>query len=197
MRPGSKVVVGVGGNIGTGKTTVVSAFRELGAQCIGADELGWEVLPEIVDVLKREFGEEIVNGCDIDRKRLRDMVFSDRRKLRVLNRVSHPLLVKRIIGRVEKARPGIVVIDAALLFDWPQVLRIVDIAILVRSPRSKMVGRARAKGITPRLFSSILSTQKKEREMARKAHIVIDNDGTKTQLRRKCRTIYRRIADDC
>ena len=197
MRPGSKVVVGVGGNIGAGKTTVVGVFKELGSQCIGADELGWEVLPAIVDVLQEEFGEDIVNGCAIDRKRLRDVVFSDRKKLRFLNRVSHPPLVKKIIGRVKQAKPGVVVIDAALLFDWPQVYRIVDIAILVRSPRSRMAARARAKGITPRLLSTILATQKNDREMARKADIVIDNDGTKAQLRLKCRAIYRRIEDDC
>jgi dephospho-CoA kinase len=197
MRPGSKVVVGVGGNIGAGKTAAVEVFRELGAECIRADEIGWEVLPEILNVLKAEFGEEIMCGCEIDRKRLRELVFSDPKRLKFLNRVSHPLLIKKIIQKVETIKSGVVVIDAALLFDWPEICALVDHAILITSERGKMRTRARAKNIDDRSFSMILSMQTQNQEMVSKADFVIDNNGTLDQLREKCRGIYQRIKDDC
>lgn len=197
MRPGSKVVVGVGGNIGAGKTTAVEEFRELGAECIDADEIGREVLPEIVNVLKAEFGEEIMRGCEIDKKRLRELAFSDPKRLKFLNRVSHPLLIKKIIQKVETIKSGVVVIDAALLFDWPEISALVDHAILITSEQRKMRARAKTRNIDDRTFSMILSMQARNTEMAAKADFVIENNGTLDELREKCRGIYQRIKDDC
>ncbi len=197
MRPGSKVVVGIGGNIGAGKTAAVGVFKDLGAECIAADELGWEVLPEIAHVLKGEFGGQIMRGCEIDRKKLRELIFSDPAKVRFLNHVSHPLLIRKITRKVQSIESGVVVIDAALLFDWPEILRVVDHTILIASRRSAKRKRAQAKDIDDQLFSVILSTQQSDQEMAAKADFVIRNDGTLDDLRDRCREIYERVKDDC
>jgi dephospho-CoA kinase len=197
MRSGQKVVIGVGGRIGTGKTTVAKIFSDLGAQYISADEIGWDVLPEITDVLKNEFGEGIMLGGKIDKQKLRDLVFSGAHNLEFLNRVSHPILTKRIIEKTEDVRFGVVVIDAALLFDWPEVCEIVDYSILVRARREIMLARAKAKGISEHLFEKIVSTQKDEREMMAKASYVIENNGTMAELKEKCQKIYEEINDGC
>lgn len=197
MSSGQRVVIGVGGKIGTGKTTVAKIFRGLGAQYISADEVGWEVLPEIADVLQEKFGEGIMRGAKIDKDKLRDLVFADAEKLEFLNSASHPILTRRIIERVEDVEGGVVVIDAALLFDWPDVYGIVDFSILVRARRELMVERARAKGISDRLFVQIMERQKSEQEMAALASYVIDNNGTMVELREKCQVIYQRISHDC
>lgn len=199
MRPGKRVVIGIGGNIGTGKTTVANFFRELGAVCIAADEIGWEVLPEITPALKEKFGEEIMHrsGCRVDKRKLRDLVFSDRAGLEYLNRVSHPLLTQKIAARVESLKSGVVVIDAALLFEWPEIAALCDHKILVTAHPEKMRGRAEAKGIDHALYSKIHSMQKDDKEMMVQADIVIHNNGTLDELRGRCQLIYRRIEDDC
>jgi dephospho-CoA kinase len=138
-----------------------------------------------------------MRGCEIDKKKLRVLVFSDRKRLEFLNHLSHPLITKKIIRKLEDIKSGIVVIDAALLFDWPAIYVLVDHTVLVTSQHSKMRVRAKAKGINDRLFSMILSMQKDEREMAARAHFIIHNDGTLAQLRDKCQAIYQRIKDDC
>ena len=104
MRRGTKVVIGVGGNVGVGKTAVAEIFRDLGAEYISADAIGWEVLPEISAILRDEFGSQIMNGMDIDKKKLRELVFSDPEKLMFLNRISHPILVKKILHRIEDVK---------------------------------------------------------------------------------------------
>lgn len=197
MRSGQKVVIGVGGNIGTGKTTVAKIFSDLGAQYISADEIGWDVLPEITDVLKKEYGEGVMLGGKIDKQKLRDLVFSSRHNLEFLNRVSHPILTKRIIEKTEDIRFGVVVIDAALLFDWPEVCEIVDYSVLVRARREIMLSRAKAKGISEHLFEMIVSKQKDEQEMMAKASYVIENNGTMVELKEKCRKIYEEVSDGC
>jgi len=197
MHFGQKVVIGIGGNIGTGKTTVAKIFGDLGAQYISADEIGWEVLPEIKDVLQKEFGKDIMMGRKVDRQKLRELVFSDAHNLEFLNRVSHPILTKRIIEKTEEVESGIVVIDAALLFDWPEVYEIVDHAILVKARREIMLSRAKAKGISDNLFEKIVSKQNREQEMMAKASYVIENNGTMVELKEKCQRIYKEINDDC
>ena len=101
MRHGDKVMIGVGGNIGSGKTEVSRIFEDLGAHYISADEIGWEVLPEIIDKLKQRFGKVIIRGDTIDREKLRSIVFLNQKNLDYLNRLSHPILVEKILKKVE------------------------------------------------------------------------------------------------
>ncbi len=197
MRPGSRVVIGLVGNVGTGKTAAAKVFADLGASCISADAMGWEVLPEISLMLQRKFGKAIMKGRKVDKIKLRDLVFADRAKLDFLNRLSHPLLVKKIIKELSRVKSGIVIIDAALLFDWPEVCALIDYTILMTARDDIMAARARVKGIDERVFSMIRSMQKSERELSRRADFVISNNGTLTELRQKCKEIYRRIKDDC
>jgi dephospho-CoA kinase len=197
MSSGQRVVIGIGGKIGTGKTTVAKIFRDLGAQYISADEIGWEVLPEITDVLQNELGKGIMLGAKIDKRKLRELVFTDAQKLEFLNRVSHPILTRRIIERVREIESGVVVIDAALLFDWPEVYETVDFSILLTARRELMLERAKAKGMSSRLFMQIMEQQKSEQEMREMASYLIENNGTIAELREKCKVIYKEISHDC
>ena len=197
MHPVSKCVVGIGGNIGTGKTTVAQIFMEFGAHCISADEIGWEVLPEIAPVLRERFGEGIMSGGRIDKGKLRELVFSDSSNLEFLNRVSHPVLIKRIIDAISNIERGVVVIDAALLFDWPEVYSMVDYTIVVKARQDIMLARAKAKGISEGLFVRILSMQKDAEKMAAKACFVVENNGTIAELKERCLDIYQQIKNDC
>lgn len=197
MRSGDKVLVGVGGTVGSGKTLVSRIFQELGAKCISADEVGWEVLPEITDRLRQRFGERIMNNGQIDKERLRSIVFSDKDNLDYLNRISHPLLVSKILERVEDIEAGVVVIDAALLFDWPEVYRRTDYPIVVVSDKKVKEERMTRKGMSKRLFRQILGFQKNDTEMTKRAKFIIENNGTVENLKMQCQNIYRQIKNDC
>ena len=197
MPPGSRVVIGLAGKVGTGKSEAAKVFTELGASCISADEIGWEVLPEISPMLEEKFGKEIMKGLQVNRTKLRDLVFADQSKLDFLNRLSHPLLVQKIKEKLACIESGLVVIDAALLFDWPEIHALTDYTILMTAREDIMAARAKAKGIDERIFRLILSKQKGEDELSEKADFVVANNGTLAELRQKCKDIYRRVKDDC
>jgi dephospho-CoA kinase len=197
MQPGDKVLIGVGGTIGSGKTLVSRIFQELGAQYVSADEIGWEVLPEIRDGLRKRFGERIMKNGTIDRDRLREIAFSDRDNLDYLNELSHPILVKKILKRVTDIEDGIVVIDAALLFDWPEIEKIVDYRILITSDEEVKEERMVRKGISRKLFRQILRFQKIDVAMTKRVKFVIDNNGGIDSLRIQCKDIYSQIKNDC
>jgi len=190
-------VIGVGGNIGSGKTTVSQIFREFGAHCISADEIGWRVLPEIKEKLKENFGAQIFTKDTVDRKKLREVAFRSKENLRILNSLSHPILIKNLVTELKKIKSGMVVIDAALLFDWPEVYKMVDFPILVRAKKSLMRKRALQRGIDEKIFNQILTTQKSENEMAQMARYIIVNNGTLAVLRKKCQKIFEEMKNDC
>jgi len=192
-----KKVIGVGGGIGSGKTAVSKIFTECGAQYISADEIGWDVLEDIRAELKQKFGNEIMNDNGIDRKKLRTHVFSDIRHLKALNALSHPRLKERLLQRIDALTHGVVVVDAALLFEWPEMLLHIDFPILVTADDVHKERRARKKGIDEETFRRIQTMQKQDEDIMPHARYVITNNSTLDELKMRCRTIYEEIADDC
>lgn len=196
MRHGEKVIIGVGGNIGSGKTVVSRFFEEFGAHYLSADEIGWEVLREIKYQLKGRFGEAIMHGEDIDRKKVQNMVFSCDSNLAFLNRLSHPLLKRKILERINKFTSGTIVIDAALLFDWPEILKEIDCSILVSSSGENKEERAVNNGMDKQLVCRILRSQQNEAEMSKQATYIINNNGTVQELKEQCSRVFEEIKND-
>jgi dephospho-CoA kinase len=197
MHHGDKVIIGVGGNIGSGKTLVSKIFEELGAQYISADEIGWEVLPDIADELKERFGSIIIDRDIIDKEKLRSIVFSNQKNLDYLNGLSHPVLVKKLLKKIEEIKSKVIVIDAALIFDWPELMQVVDYPILVVSDNKVKEGRVMKRGINKLLFRQILESQKSEADMLKLAKFVIKNNSTVDILKAQCQDIYKEIENGC
>jgi dephospho-CoA kinase len=197
MHDNAKIVIGVAGAICSGKTVVSKIFQHLGAHYISADEIGWQVLPALTDELKERFGECIMDGATIDRKKLRDIVFANNDNVAFLNQLSHPRLVKRLIQAVAEVSAGIVVVDAALLFEWPRVLDVIDYPILIVADEQLQRERAVKQGMEENAFHSILHAQKDRTFVKKKAAYIIENNGSLDELREKCRAIYREIQRDC
>lgn len=121
---GDVMVVGLTGQTGAGKSTVSKIFAENGFAVINADivarsvvEKGTKCLAEIQDL----FGREVINeeGC-LDRKALASIVFSDSRKLEMLNTITYPYITGEILEliRMHSARgEKLILLDAPTLFE--------------------------------------------------------------------------------
>ncbi|KPK73705.1 hypothetical protein AMJ87_00850 [candidate division WOR_3 bacterium SM23_60] len=197
MHDKEKVVIGVAGAVCSGKTVVSRIFQQLGAYYISADMIGWQVLPDIADELKERFGEDIMNGGTIDRRKLRDIVFADDDNVAFLNQLSHPRLVSKLIEAIADATARIVVVDAALLFEWPRVLDVVDVPILIVAHEQLQKERAVTEGMDEMTFKRILHAQMDQMLTQKKAAYVIENNGTLDELRERCEEIYQEIQRDC
>ena len=190
-----KVIIGVAGTIGSGKTTVCKMFASMGACYISADEIGRRILPDIAQALQEYFGDEIMKGTTINREKLADRVFTRPEDLQYLNSISHPLLVQRLKERINKATASPVVIDAALLFDWPDIMDIVDYPILVTAFEEVKKARCIARSMDRRRYSSIRANQKNDAMLSPYARFIINNNGTVEDLRDRCRSILKEIKD--
>jgi len=188
-----KVIIGVGGTIGSGKTTACEIMCTMGAFYISADEIGRGILPEIALDLQEHFGPKIMKGKEVDREKLAEVVFTEKEALSHLNNISHPVLKKRLKDHIRNAPCELVVIDAALLFDWPDIMEIVDYPVLITAPETLKQERCIARGMDLVQYQKIRMNQKDDATLSDKARFIINNNGTVEDLHDRCRSIIKEI----
>lgn len=194
--------IGIGGNIGSGKTTVVKEFARLFQKdgykvvIIDADRLAWKIYLKGTSVFKKivsDFGAKILsrNG-EIDRPKLSQIVFFNKAKLQQLNRIVHPQLIKTIKSELQKQNAQVKILDAALLFDWAKKIPM-NYRILVTAPNQQKVKRMIKRGYNLIQVKNRLQQQMKESEMEKVADFVINNDHTISELKKKVNFLYNEI----
>lgn len=194
------LIIGLTGNLGTGKTEVAQKLAELGAVVINADKLGHELLQprtqtfiEIVDT----FGKSVVgrNG-EIDRKKLGQMVFADAEALNKLNRIMHPRIYNIVSHKIDEYRRSgatVVVVEAALLIEagWRPLLDQVWVTIAPESIVAKRLMKAR--GLSEEQFLARLRTQMPQKEKAKLADVVLETDCSLSELRARVTKLWQKL----
>jgi dephospho-CoA kinase len=188
-----RLLVGIGGNMGSGKSTVASELKRYGAKVIDADEMGWSVLAKGTDAYRRlvkTFGRGILTKSgNIDRRALGKLAFASKASLARLNAIVHPPLLKRVRKEIDRNKKGLVVVDAALLFAWGMD-REVDVAILVTAADRLKIKRLVDAGMKEEDAAARLKLQPPDSKLWRRADFVLDNKGSFAELRRKCRALW-------
>lgn len=118
-------VIGLTGGIATGKSTVSGMLAKLGAEIIDADKIARGVVEpgqRCLDMIAAKFGKSVLKSDGtLDRKKLGSIVFSDKRKLKLLNDITHPEIRKIIEQRLKSietnGKSDAVVVDAAVLIE--------------------------------------------------------------------------------
>ncbi len=113
------MVIGITGGSGSGKSSVVSELEKDGFYVIDADEVARFVVRidmPAYNEIREYFGKDVFfkNG-ELNRKKLGEIVFSDKEKLEKLNKITHKHIYKEIKKRIENNKDRNIVIDAALL----------------------------------------------------------------------------------
>lgn len=190
---GKSISVGLTGNIASGKSTVGSILEGLGFSVIEADRIGWELL-ERADIEKKivsAFGNVKRDGM-IDRSKLGNMVFADETRLKTLNSIVHPPLIKELKRRIEESAEEITVVNAALIFEWG-IERWFDKIVLVTCRQEKKIERLAKKGVTRKETLQRLRSQIPESEKRARSDFIIENDGTLEELRTKTLKVIARL----
>ncbi len=196
-------VVGLTGGIASGKSTVSSLLKDKGAAIIDADEIAKEIMskgkPVWVNVVNH-FGEQILNDdkSDIDRKKLADIVFSDRVKLEALNSLTHPEILKEIKKQLEnykKAGRKVIVIDAALLLESGLDTFVDEVWLVVvdeKTQLERLVMREKDMDFAQAL--NRIKSQMPLKEKLKYANRVIDNNSSIEETREQIDEIWREIS---
>jgi dephospho-CoA kinase len=182
----------VGGGIGSGKSTVLRVFEDLGAAVIEADRIGREILEPGGGAYARVVATwpEVVVAGRIDRNRLAAIVFSDPEQLAELEAISHPLIAIAIAERVAELKDCDIVLELPLTDDLvgPGWFRVVVVA-----PRRVRLERAIARGMDGADVAGRMDAQADGRRWLEIADAIIDNGGSVADLQRQVRELWERL----
>lgn len=190
--------VGLTGGIASGKSTVSAILAELGAVVIDADRLAREVVAKGtpgVEQVVAAFGPEILGpDGEMDRATVGRIVFADERKRKVLEAIVHPLVFERYAA-LEAAAPadGIVVHDIPLLAESGRVADF-DAVIVVDAPHETQVERLlRDRGMSHEDADSRIAAQATREQRRAIATYVIENTGTREDLRQRVAEVFEQL----
>ena len=194
-------VIGITGNIASGKSTVARMFEALGARIIDADEIARIVVEPGEPAWKEivgEFGKDILEpGGAIDRKRLGGIVFGDEARRKRLNEITHPRIMERIRGLVreyEKEKAPVVMIEAALIVEKGGLKDLIDALIVVTADEETQIRRLmEGKGYSREEAVSRLRAQMPAREKMIHGDYIIDNSGSLEDTRARAKAVSEAI----
>ncbi|OGS36651.1 MAG: dephospho-CoA kinase, partial [Elusimicrobia bacterium RIFOXYB2_FULL_49_7] len=120
------MILGITGNIGSGKSTVAMMLKEkVGGIIVDADAIGHHLLetnPEIQHQIRMAFGTDVMDSQSraIDRRRLSRIVFDNLENLTTLNRIFHPHMLFEIRLSISRGLNVFrhAIVDAALIVEW-------------------------------------------------------------------------------
>ncbi len=214
--------VGLTGSLGSGKSTVASMLRAMGAEVIEADVLGRAMMQpgeRVYDEIVRAFGPRVVApDGELDRKRLAELAFAGGR-LDELNAIVHPAVIAAqqqwMDDLFARDPAAVAVIESALIFevardamrrgDRASVLadwrRRMDRVIVITAPDEVKIARYAARtAASPEQRAAAaadarrrLSHQIPDAEKAAQADFVLDNSGTIDQLRAQVAVVWERL----
>lgn len=190
-------IVGLTGGIGSGKSTVAAEFRHLGIHTVDADYASRAVvepnMPALADIATH-FGKDIVlPSGQLNRAKLREIIFADAEQKAWLEALLHPLISKWIIAQLASADSPYVILESPLLFETEQHL-LVNTILLVDLPVDQQIERASARdGNDKQQIERIIASQMPRQEKLAKANWVFDNALNKDTMTARIEGLHREL----
>lgn len=177
----SNLIIGVTGGIASGKTTVTDIFAEKGITVIDADVISREVVMHgepALDKIVEKFGTAVLlsNG-NLNREKLREIVFSTPSAKDWLNALLHPIIRERMLNQCEQAQSSYCILSIPLLFE-NGLDAIVDRVLVVDTSEQMQLKRALSRdGSSKQIIEQIMRSQVSRQARLEGADEVIDNSG--------------------
>ncbi|HMJ19666.1 MAG TPA: dephospho-CoA kinase [Gemmatimonadaceae bacterium] len=197
------ILIGLTGNIASGKSEVARMLADRGATIIDADVLAREaVRPEsqaLRDIVKRWGKDVLQQDGSLDREALRQIVFADQTELDALNRIVHPGVIRmqdREVALAKERGDPIVVCVIPLLFERNLVDEF-DAIVLVDAPRPLRLERlVTTRGLEETEAMNMIASQMPAELKRARADHCIDNTGSLDDLERDVDALWSSLQRD-
>ncbi len=191
---------GLTGGISTGKSTVAQFFQKWGVTVIEADKISREICQKDKEGWKRikeVFGESVFDpDGELNRQKLGDLVFSDAKKRKLLEAITHPLIMERARSLIRKhfdeGQP-LVLVEAALLFEAGYDKEFHGIIVVTCKPEQQVKRLCQRAGIDKDKALQMIDSQMPLAQKVKRATFVIDNSGTLQQTQATTKHVFDKI----
>ena len=178
--------IGLTGGIGCGKTTVAKIFEQLKIPVIDADEIAHRLVaigqPALAQI-QQEYGTDILNpDGSLNRKILRDLIFSDCKQKQKLESILHPLVYQSIQSELKRLYAPYCIICIPLLFET-NMTHLVDRILVIDCSVETQIERIRKRdNMSIERIQSIIDSQVSRAFRKAQANDLIDNSETNDRL---------------
>lgn len=195
-----RLVVGLTGGIGSGKSAAAEEFGRLGATVVDTDAIAHELtqaggaaMPQI----RQQFGEDFVDARGaMDRAKMRALAFREPAARRKLEALLHPLIRAESERRIAAASGDYVVHVVPLLVEGRDYRRRVSRVLVIDCPEEVQIARVRQRSrLADDEIQRIIRSQIPREERLAAADDVIDNSGTLDALHKQVRALHARYVE--
>lgn len=192
------LLIGLTGNIGTGKSTVAGMLAELGAEAIDADKVVHQTMQAGTPVhaaIVSAFGPEVLApDGEIDRRRLGDIVFADPAALARLEAIIHPAVIEEVDRRVASSSAVAVVVEAIKLIEAGMADGCDSVWVTTCRPEQQVQRIAEARGLSRAEAEHRVQVQPPQEEKVARADVVIDTSGTLAWTREQAVAAWEKLS---
>ena len=192
-----RTVIGLTGNIGTGKSTVAEMLAELGAEVIDADKVAHEMMRPGTPVhaaVVEAFGPEVLSpDGKIDRRLLGTLVFTDPAALARLEAITHPATIEAISRRISVTFARVVAVEAIKLFEAGMADAYDSVWVTTCRPEQQIERVVAERGLSRAEAKQRLWAQPPQEDKVARADVVIDNSGSLSQTREQVEAAWKRL----
>ena len=191
------ILIGITGNIGSGKTTFCNLLEEKGFKVIYADEIAQQQLnqPDTLKTLIKRWGKGIVKNGQPQRDKIAEIVFNNKSELDFLNSIVHPKTLSALQQIVDNSTEKYLFFEIPLLFEAGLELCF-DYIILIRAPREVRINRLLQKGKETReQIEARINAQIDDQDKIPLCDLVIDNSKDLTELNNQLNSLLSTLKD--
>lgn len=176
-----KYVIGITGNIATGKSLVRKMLQHLGAYTIDADGLAHQIMAPNAPAYRPTiewFGRWIVDGEGrIDREKLGAVAFSHDEALKRLESITHPIIGRAIDTLVGRSKKQLVAIEAIKLLEGDLASKVDAIWVIDSTIEKQLERLMKTRGLSEEEARKRIAVQNPQADKIKAAHLVIQNNG--------------------
>ncbi|MCY4146866.1 MAG: dephospho-CoA kinase [Chloroflexi bacterium] len=191
-----KFIIGLTGNIATGKSLALRLLSELGAFTINADLVAHEVIRRgqpAYGAIVQAFGRRILDADgEIDRSKLGEIVFADPPSLRQLEAITHPAVRVRIDALARAAESDVVVIEAIKLLEGALREAVDAVWVMDAPPTNQLARLTKQRGMTKAAAQQRIAAQNSQADKLAAADVIIRNAGSLAEVRAQIQRAWQR-----
>ncbi len=190
------LLIGLTGGIGCGKTAVTDSFARLGVPIIDADLVSRQLVEpgqSALELITQRFGRDtLLPDGNLNRQRLREIIFADELARANLERIMHPQIRARMRQQAQATEAPYAILAIPLLFE-KGLEQMVDRILVIDCSLEQQIQRTSARDdVPPEQARSITDTQVSRSYRVAAADDLIDNSGSLEQLMPQVVALHKR-----